>query len=425
MRINMSRKHKDKKPNQELYYEDVEIEENEDTEDTDEIKETEEVAEVEGSEEVEFEDETENVENEDDVVYVNNEFEDEDLEVIDLEKEDGYNSELVEEKSGKSKFIHIGFAALVVIVIASMALVIHKWNMGKELEFTESDLAKQKEGYWDTESLDFPIFFDPAKDEGYVDDGNLNIIILGDESAGNVDDSTTFAGKIKEKTGANVMTATYEGMTFSISDKSYTTDHPEDAFSMYYFVTCLVNNDFYLQEQALEQMDEKTAQKYSDFFYWARYLDYASADVIIISCGRHDYLKGRCITGTDVYSEQQFGTPDSISGGMDASVKMLKAAYPNAQIIVSSPTFFITEDKDGNDIGADLMNNGYGGLGEYIANMANVSMEESVTFVDNYFGIAFNSTNYEGYLKEDGKTVTEETAKILADHVEQYFYYNL
>lgn len=344
-----------------------------------------------------------------------------DLEMIDIENEEDDQDE--EEKStDKSKFIHIGFAILVVLIIGIMIFVIHRWDLGKKIKYTDEDIEKQKSGYWDSESLDFPIYFNPADNEGYVDDGQLNIIMLGDETVGNVEDSSSLAYKVKEITGGNVMSAQYEGMTFSISEKTY--NNPEDAFSTYYFVTCLINNDFYLAENALNSMSDDIKQKYSDFLYWARYLDYSTADVIVLCAGRNDYLQGRPLEGEDKYSEQPFGTPNSISGGLDLTIRMLKSTYPNAQIIVCSPSFFLTEDENGSLVGADIKNNGYGGVGEYVVNMAGVASEESVTFVDNYFGIKFNASNYEEYIDENGNP-NDKANQLIAEHLTNYFYYNL
>lgn len=355
-------------------------------------------------------------------IYEDEPSEDEDdLEMIDIENEEDDQDE-EEKTSDKSKFIHIGFAILVVLIIGIMIFVIHRWDLGKKIKYTDEDIEKQKSGYWDSESLDFPIYFNPADNEGYVDDGQLNIIMLGDETVGNVEDSSSLAYKVKEITGGNVMSAQYEGMTFSISEKTY--NIPEDAFSTYYFVTCLINNDFYLAENALSSMSDDIKQKYSDFLYWARYLDYSTADIIVLCAGRNDYLQGRPLEGEDKYSEQPFGTPNSISGGLDLTIRMLKSTYPNAQIIVCSPSFFLTEDENGSLVGADIKNNGYGGVGEYVVNMAGVASDESVTFVDNYFGIKFNASNYEEYIDENGNP-NDKANQLIAEHLTNYFYYNL
>ena len=355
-------------------------------------------------------------------IYEDEPSEDEDdLEMIDIENEEDDQDE-EEKSSDKSKFIHIGFAILVVLIIGIMIFVIHRWDLGKKIKYTDEDIEKQKSGYWDSESLDFPIYFNPADNEGYVDDGQLNIIMLGDETVGNVEDSSSLAYKVKEITGGNVMSAQYEGMTFSISEKTY--NIPEDAFSTYYFVTCLINNDFYLAENALNSMSDDIKQKYSDFLYWARYLDYSTADVIVLCAGRNDYLQGRPLEGEDKYSEQPFGTPNSITGGLDLTIRMLKSTYPNAQIIVCSPSFFLTEDENGSLVGADIKNNGYGGVGEYVVNMAGVASDESVTFVDNYFGIKFNASNYEEYIDENGNP-NDKANQLIAEHLTNYFYYNL
>ena len=77
-------------------------------------------------------------------IYEDEPSEDEDdLEMIDIENEEDDQDE-EEKTSDKSKFIHIGFAILVVLIIGIMIFVIHKWDLGKKIKYTDEDIEKQK-----------------------------------------------------------------------------------------------------------------------------------------------------------------------------------------------------------------------------------------------------------------------------------------
>ena len=154
-----------------------------------------------------------------------------------------------------------------------------------------------------------------------------------------------------------------------------------------------------------------------------REIDFSKVDIMILCYGFNDYLQSSRNIGDEVYSEQPYGTLDSLSGSLDSSLQNLNDRFPAMQIIISSPSFCIVEDEDGNEIGADLYNPGNGSLGDYVAFTKGVAQSHQASFADNYFFSDFNAGNYEGLLDENGMP-NAAARKLIADHIISFFYFN-
>ena len=353
-------------------------------------------------------------------------FNDNDLEQLDINSdilEDEYNSEYgeedEEEDNGKTKIVHIIFLVLLIIMIGIIAFLLIRWQKGIKLGL---DSSTQKAEYA-TEPIDFYVPFHPEEIEGYTDDGEYNIYIFSDGSAGELDDPSSVASIIAAETGANVTVLNRDEGTISLHEKSYTLDHPEDAFSLYYIIMAITSGsegDYDLLLNAAQTIqDDGVCYQYWDTIHP---IDFSKADVILLYYGMYDYLDGREFIGEEVYSQQEYGTPNSVNGAMDSCLKMLNERFPYTQILVASPSFFYTTDKKGNKIGCDMQNNGAGTLGEYVVNLQFVAQMRSVTFIDNYFGLDFNAENTDGYLGEDGMP-NDDARQMIARHIIENIYF--
>lgn len=369
-------------------------------------------------------------------------YDDDDLEILDLEQDkdipdekeikDASDNEIYEEtdpeddtedtdtEKDSTKYIHIIFGIVAVVLLAASTILLVKWHQGIDLVITEDDLT---ENYY-VESEDFYINFDPAKIPGYVDDGEYNIVILGDDSIYYNNDETGIPAVIASLTGANVTTLALPGSTIGLQEKSYTLEYPEEAYNLYYIVNSITAGDmgnYDLMMSAWDHMEDTLV--YYEYWDKLHVIDFDKVDVLIIAYGTNDYLLERPFTGDDVYSQQIYGHENSLDGSLDDCLQMLTARFPQMQILVSSPNYFFTTDENGESIGVDLYNNGYGNLGEYVLHMKSVSQLQRVTFIDNYFGSEFSATNYEGYLTSDGLYPNEEGRRAIAEHITEYIYF--
>lgn len=315
------------------------------------------------------------------------------------------------------------FNAILLTIIIMLLIVggikLYQWQKGKDLVITDADILAD----YNTESEDWYVYFDPKDDPNFVDDGQYNILILGDSLIYNYDDETSIQSIIAQNTGANVTALSLPYTTVSLHNETYNPDYPQDAYSLFYLASAMAAGDmgnFDLMMSSWGAMEDYGV--YYDYWDVLHKIKFDDIDVLIICYNYDDFVDGIPFVGDEVWSEQPYGTMDSYNGALDASLKLLKDRFPHMQIIVSSPSFFMVDDK-GQMIGGDLYNNGSGTLGEYVVNMKSVSQLKNVSFVDNYFGIDFSCDNYEMYLEDDMRHPNEAGRKLIADHITDFIYF--
>lgn len=346
---------------------------------------------------------------------------------IELEKaisgEESYNDEFGEsdaEDNDSGKIIHIAFLIIVIGLILAAIIMIVRWNKGKDLIIDEAE----RENTFNMESMDYYSRFDPSENEGYVDDGQLNIVIMGDDALASCTDETSIPALIEKASGGNVITLALEGQTFSNISSKYSLDDTEDAFNLLLTLVQLSGGetgDCSLMEAGIELMDGDT-EIYQNYMERCSEVNLSQTDILIIMGGQNDYLLGRpCYVepGTDGNNDL-----NNMSVTLSKAMLVIRERFPNLQIIVASPSMMKTLDKDGNLVGADKVNNGNGTYGNYISGIAGMCQMNCITFVDNYILPEFNPDNYEDCLEPNGLYPNEKGRKMIADHIVENFYFN-
>lgn len=338
------------------------------------------------------------------------------------EGEEEYNEEYgeddEEEDSGKGKIFHIAFLLASIAIVSAIVVILIKWNKGEIVTVNPEDLTQN----YDIESMDFYVPFDPTTVEGYVDDGELNIVILCDDSMGHCQDETSIPALIAKKTGANVTTCYLEGGRMTTNSVEYDTEAP---FSLYYQVNQLTSGsdgsyDFMLE--AVQNMPDPG--KYYEYWDMLHKVPFKKADIIIIQYGMNDFFAKAPILGTEATLTQPYGLADGITCVITSNIEKIKARFPYTQLIISSPNFMFATNDKGEFIGADMVNYGEGTYGEYMSVLAHYSCEFSATYVDNYFLDGFNPGDYEDCLEDNMIYPNEKGREMIADHLIKYFYYN-
>lgn len=336
--------------------------------------------------------------------------------------EDDYNIEYGEsdaEDNDSGKIIHIAFIILVIGLIIAVIIMLVRWNKGKDLVIDETE----RESGFNIESMDYYSRFDPADD--YVDDGVLNIVIMGDDFLCQYNDATGIPALIKESTGGNVTTLALEGQTISNIASSYSMDETRDSFNLLLTLIQLSggdDGDFSLSEAALEYIDDN--EKYKEYMEQCSAVDLDNTDILIIMLGQNDYIFGRQCYLDENATEAESYDLSNMTVTLSRALSTVKERFPNLQLIMASPSMMKTMDKDGNLVGADSVNNGYAYYGNYISGIAGMCQLNCVTFVDNYLLPDFNPDNYEAYLEPNGIYPNEKGRKMIADHIIENFYFN-
>jgi len=344
-----------------------------------------------------------------------------------LDGEDEYTEEYGEdddyEDTGKSHIFHYAFFAIAAFLIIGSIVLLVRWNKGRVLVINPDELSED----YSTECLDWYSHFDPAENPEYVDDGVQNILIIGDDSIYYYNDETGIPALLAAYTGANVTTLAIPGTTISLSRETYSTEHPEEAFSLYYQavqITAGGRGSYDLMEAAAPLTDNEAL--YLDYIEQLKSIDYDSIDVLIICYGLNDYLQGHPYAAEyeDMWSQRPLGNPDVVKAALDDVFTMFRNRFPYMQIIYASPTFFMEAQPDGSLLSSHESKNGISTFADYIANYSTVASKDSVSFVDNYFGFIINEENYTNYLDPTNLYYPNEYGrKLIVDHISQFIYY--
>lgn len=352
----------------------------------------------------------------------NNQYEGQEIELEDtIEGENEYNEEYGDddaEDNDSGKIIHIAFLLLIIGIIIAIVVMIVKWNKGTTLEIDENE----RENGFNIESMDYYSHFDPTENEGYVDDGELNIVIMGDDAIFYNNDETGVPALIAKATGANVTTLALPGQTVSNITQGYTLDDTRDAYNLFLVLSQMAAGDDGYYDLMVASWDYMEDNKlYYDYWDICHNVDLDKTDVLIINCGMNDYLLGRpCYVDP---TETNNNNLNNMGIALGKALVLLRERFPNMQIIVASPTMILVPDENGNLVGADKVNKGYGGYGEYISGLAGMAQMNCVTFVDNYLLDNFNPDSYDGYLQDNGLYPNEKGRQLVADHIVENLYF--
>lgn len=362
-------------------------------------------------------------------------FDDEDLEKIDLgpsmtedapdlyPEEDDYGMQEDnedDENSHLSKVLQIVILSAIAVILFTSVFLLVRWQRGSAPDVTDNN----NNTAYDVESADYFNPFNPSAMEGYVDDGEQNIVILGDDTILHAQGENGISDLLAQATGANITTLALGGSTIALQEISYTQEYAEDAFNLFYIISAICAGDmgnYDLQFSALGEIEDNGA--YYDYWDQLHVIDFDKTDTLIISYGYCDYLAGRPLTAGDVYSQQLYGHENGTAGSLDDCLKLLRERFPYMQIIISSPSYCFVADKNGVMTGADIyFNSEKATMGDYVLNMKNVAEANHVSFVDNYFFENYNFANYEDYLEEDKAFPNEAGRRLIAGHIMEFIY---
>ena len=114
-------------------------------------------------------------------------------------------------------------------------------------------------------------------------------------------------------------------------------------------------------------------------------------DVITIMYDGSDYLAGH-----NMYSDENATDVWQFTGNLEASIELIRTAYPHIRIIVLSPTYAFAVDESGNYVSSDLYRYGQDVLSTYVIKQSASSYAHGITFVDNLYGSVHegNATEY-------------------------------
>ncbi len=168
-----------------------------------------------------------------------------------------------------------------------------------------------------------------------------------------------------------------------------------DNFNLYSLLTLFVNrenqaviNNF---NDCLDTFGSNLPEGAQEAYDILTTIDPAIIDVITIMYDGSDYLAGH-----NMYNDDNATDVWQFTGNLEASIELIRTAYPHIRIIVLSPTYAYAVDESGNYVSSDMYRYGQDVLSTYVIKQAASSYAHGITFVDNLYGSVHegNATEY-------------------------------
>lgn len=313
----------------------------------------------------------------------------------------------VSSNGGKSHFhlnLHFVLIAAILIIACVSVYRLIRWNQGTKLS---NDTEEIDTSQFDIEVLDMILPMDASKLEGHEDDGVTTILCLGNNPFSDDRDSTGLAAQIASKTGAVVYDCAFPDSSAACKYPVYNPEYTKDHFNFFYVTECFRNNEFTaITSIANDEPDPRFAETVEVM----KTVDMNSVDVLIIMYDSTDYNMG---TPSDNPNNPYDVT--AFTGGLKTTIENIKNTWPYIRIFIMSPTYAQAIDENGNYANGTITDMGNGTLNHYMIKEADVAMDCSVSFIDNYYG-TINEDNYSEYMT-DYMHYNEKGREKLADRI--------
>lgn len=332
-------------------------------------------------------------------------------------KEKKVNTTKKEKKKEKNWLSYIPWiiAGIILLFIIWAIIRIAIWNRGESIEIDPNapDLS--------TETQDYLFFRNPGLIEGNNYDGKLDVVLLGNDMYLYDKDGQSIAEMLQEDVNGTVYNCALNGSRLCSVNDHWDNEFPEnndpmDAFAFFWLSESIQYQDYSLQWQELERLPEHIDREhYRSVLTRLESIDFNTVDLILICYDGHDYLEGY----PGAIAEQPY-TILSMAGTMGATYEKYGPNYPFMQLMFVTPTFCYAINEDGTKTGADLPNETGHSLPDAVNYVLSMSMDYSVSYLDNYYGININNETADNYLLEDGITPNPEGRRLIADRIIKY-----
>lgn len=300
------------------------------------------------------------------------------------------------------KNIHVIFIALIAIIIVFVTARIMIWNIGHDSQYNPNELL---EGF-DTECNDLTFYVNSDQRNTMPQDDINTILFLGNNQITDGMAGEQVPNFVAEYTKGHVINCGFSG---SIAASYANGGNPNDAFSFYFVTLALLNNDFSFQDTNLP-LAECADETYPEVLNKLKQVSMEQVDTLVI-----------CYDATDYFQKVGLWNPlnshdiATFQGALLAGVDLIRQMYPHIRIILSSPTYALMYDENGNLQGGDLYDAGNGDLSVYVTQEGAVGSELCVSFIDHFYGTV-HADNYTSYLT-DNVHLNKEGRELVAKRI--------
>lgn len=230
---------------------------------------------------------------------------------------------------------------------------------------------------------------------------------FGDSVFGNARPPLDVSTFLADNTGATVYNCAFGGCRMSQHVGHW------DAFSMYRLAYAIANNDYSLQDEAINH-DDRTSYA-EEPLALMKTVDYSGLDILTISYGTNDFTGNNAIDNADNPLDTT-----TVCGALRYSIETLLTAYPNLRIFVLLPTyrFWIDSANAYTDDAFNHTNNLGKTLVEYNEAIAETAKAYNIPVIDNFAELGINKLNRQQYFPvTDGTHHNENGRKLIAKHL--------
>ena len=267
------------------------------------------------------------------------------------------------------------------------------------------------------ENSDFILPLMITEDVVWADDGELNVLCLGNHPFDDERDSETgVCNMVAELTGATVYNCAFHSSTISSHEPEFNPDvYGWDAYSLYWIASALCQDNMGIYDQ-LSQDIRWNLETYP-ILDRLQSLDMSKIDILAIMYDGTDYLSARRVNNDEDPMDKT-----TYLGAFNSAIDMFQEAYPHIRIIVMSPTYCFGLGSQNEYISSDIQSYGNDFLSTYSIKLSEAAYQQSVSFVDNLYGtihedIAPDYLTDHYHLNEEGRKLV---AKRLADAINKY-----
>lgn len=289
----------------------------------------------------------------------------------------------------KTTIVHILLLAAIVLIVGIAAFMLIRWNQGTNSD-READIEQIDPSEFDIETLDMIIPMDSSRLSNHEEDGELNILCLGNNPFTDDRGETGLAALIASKTGARVYDAAFPDSSMAFHNYPIVDSFPWDHFNLPSLANLLLAQSFVTLDSALNYVDDKS--KYEPAIEAIKSVDMNKLDVIVIMYDSTDYNLGiPCV------NEQVKDDVTSFAGGLTFFLEVVNQYWPHIRVFVMTPTYAQYMDENGKLYSGTIKDIGNGALPYYVQNEINATVGEGYSVIDNYYG-TINEENYAEYM---------------------------
>lgn len=232
---------------------------------------------------------------------------------------------------------------------------------------------------------------------------------FGDSVFGNARPPQDVSTFLAENTGATVYNCAFGGCRMAVHSGHW------DAFSMYRLAYSIANNDYAVQDEAINY-DDRTSYA-EEPLALMKTIDYSALDILTIGYGTNDFTGNNRIDNADNPLDTS-----TVCGALRYSIETLLTAYPNLRVFVLLPAYRFWMDTENSNAYVDDAFDHVNSLGktlvEYNAAIAETSKAYNIPVIDNFAELGINKVNRQQYFPAtDGTHHNENGRKLLAKHI--------